>query len=169
MSARRSFWADQVGSSAAELVLVMPIMVALMFGATELGYYLYCEHQVVKGVRDGARYGSRQSFVDVNCGANGTTPTLSSVIRDNIKEVTRTGKISGGTVRIPGWANADVTVTVTCPGTPITTGIYKGATNAPQINISASVTYPALLGDLGFIDFTGNLLNAKQQSGAMGI
>ena len=164
----RAILKDCSGGAAAELVLMLPIMLVLLFGAVELGYYFYSEHQVVKGVRDGARYGSRQSFVVANCNG-GSASTLPGDIETAIKEVTRTGFVSGGNARVPGWVNSDVTVTLTCPGTAITTGIYEGADNAPQVNVSASVDYASLFGDLGFINFTGKKLNAKQQSAVMGL
>jgi Flp pilus assembly protein TadG len=167
MSALRSFLTCQRGAVAAEMVLVLPFLVVLLFGAVELGYYFYNEHQVVKGVRDGARYASRQSFTAISC--NGTTPSaIPAGIETNIKEVTRTGQISGGTARVPGWVNGDITVSVTCPATAVTTGIYKNETNAPQVNIDTSVDYNSLFGGLGVIDSTFTL-NASQQAAAMGI
>lgn len=167
MSGLRAFLADNTGSPAVEMVLVLPIVMALLFGSVELGYYFYAEHQVVKGVRDGARFGSRQSFVDLNCTGN-TPSSVPSGVETAIQEITRTGQISGGTARIPGWVNEDIDVSVTCPGTAVTTGIYEGSDNAPQINVAASVAYPSLFDSLGFIDLTYTL-NASQQAAVMGL
>jgi len=168
MKRGRRFLADSGGGAGAELVLALPIMLVLLFGTLELGHYFFTEHQILKGVRDGARYGSRQSFVDANC-SGGSPSTLPAGIVTSIKNVTRTGFVSGGTTRVNGWINNDVTVTLSCPTTAITTGIYNGADNAPQINVTASVDYPSLLGDLGFLNFTGMKLNATQQSAVLGI
>lgn len=168
MSRLSSFWADSRGSASAELVLTMPIMLLLLLGASEVSYYFYSEHQVVKGVRDGARFGGRQSFTDLNC-SGGSPSTVPAGIETAIQEVTRTGRVSGGTARVPGWVNADITVTVTCPATAITTGIYRDADNAPQINVSANVAYDSLFGNLNFFSLDGADLNASQQAGVMGI
>ena len=146
------------------MALMLPFLVVLMFGALELGYYFYLEHQVVKGVRDGARFGARQSFVSLNCDGS----TIPTAVETAIKEVTRTGKVSGGTARVPGWVNADVTVSVTCPGTPITTGIYAEESNAPQLNVTTTVAYASLFSGLGVIDSTYTL-SATQQAAVMGI
>lgn len=164
MSGLRSFLRCTAGAAAAELVLVLPVATALMFGTAELGYYFYCEHQVLKGVRDGARFASRQSFVGLNCAGGG----IPDEVVEAIQEVTRTGQISGGTARIPGWANADVAVTVTCPGTVINTGIYENEDNAPQVNLDARVAYPSLFDGMAVLDNT-YFLNAEQQAAVMGI
>jgi hypothetical protein len=167
MSAQRFITQCASGAAAAEMALMLPLLVLLLFGGSELGYYFYCEHQVVKGVRDGARYGSRQSFVALNCNGGGPS-TVPADIESSIKEITRTGRVSGGRSRVPGWDNGDITVTVTCPTTVIDTGIYNGADNAPQINVVANVSYPSLFDGVGLVD-SSYTLNASQQSAVMGI
>lgn len=145
----------------------MPFLVLLLFGSVEVGYYFYNQHQVVKGVRDGARFASRQAFTSIHC--NGTTAAaMPGDVITAIKEVTRTGQISGGTARVPGWTNDTITVSVTCPATAVTTGIYKNETNAPQINIAATVSYQSLFDGVGILDGTYRL-NAAQQAAVMGI
>ncbi len=161
----RSLLACQRGGPAAELALILPFLVVMMFGGLELGYYFYSQHQVVKGVRDGARYASRQSFVDLNCDGTALVPADVEIA---IQEITRTGRISGGTARIPGWENSDIEVELTCPGTAITTGIYADESNAPQINLKATVAYQSLFEGVGIIDSTYTL-NASQQAAVMGI
>ena len=146
---------------------MLPVTTALLFGTVELGYYLYCEHQVVKGVRDGARFASRQSLVDLNCIGNAPS-SIPADVELAIQEITRTGQISGGSARIPGWVNADIDVDVTCPGTVINTGLYENEDNAPQINIDASVDYPSLFDGMAVLDSTYHL-NAEQQAAVMGI
>jgi Flp pilus assembly protein TadG len=164
MMLARSFRRCERGGSAAEFALILPFLVVLMFGGLELGYYFYSQHQVVKGVRDGARYASRQSFVALNCDSR----TVPGGLETKIKEVTITGRVSDGASRVPGWEPKDVTVWLTCPTTAITTGIYAGETNAPQINIVAAVAYRSLFAGVGIIDDTYTL-NASQQAAVMGI
>ncbi|WP_234030281.1 TadE/TadG family type IV pilus assembly protein [Erythrobacter mangrovi] len=161
----RSFVGRQDGAAAAELALLLPLLVLMLFGALEVSYYFYNQHQVVKGVRDGARYASRQSFTSINCDSGSSIPTA---VETAIKEVTRTGRPSGGTTRVPGWVNADVTVAVICPGTAVTTGIYTGETNAPVVSITASVDYQSLFDGVGVLTDSYSL-NATQQAAVMGI
>jgi len=146
---------------------MLPFLVVLLFGSVELGYYFYTEHQIVKGVRDGARFGARQSFAAMNC--NGNSPsTIPSDVEATIKAITRTGQVSGGAARVRGWQNNDITVTITCPATAVTTGIYSGADNAPQINVATTVSYASLFNGLGVID-SNFKLNAEQQAAVMGL
>jgi Flp pilus assembly protein TadG len=168
MSARRSFLQCRFGSAAAEMALVLPFLVVLMFGGAELGYYFYNEHQVVKGVRDGARYAGRQSFVSLNCNGGTTPSAIPADVETAIQEITRTGQISGGTARVIGWVNEDVTVTLECPATVITTGIYQDEDNAPQVTVEATVDYASLFDGVGVIDSTYTL-TASQQAAVMGI
>ncbi|MEZ5681353.1 MAG: TadE/TadG family type IV pilus assembly protein [Erythrobacter sp.] len=165
MSWLRAFLRDETGASAAELALLVPVLVLMLFSAIEMGYFFYSQHQVVKGVRDGARYASRQSFNVVNCGTGYSMPAATKTA---IQEVTRTGRPSGGTARVPGWVNADVTVTVTCPTTAVTTGIYADEPNAPVVTVTASVDYQSLFDGVGVLTDSYDL-NATQQSAAMGI
>ena len=55
------------GAAAVEMALVTPLLMVLMFGSMELGYYFYSQHVVTKAVRDGARFASRQGFDKYNC------------------------------------------------------------------------------------------------------
>lgn len=160
----RSFLGDQRGAAAVEMALMLPLLLVLMFACLEGAYYLYIEHQIVKGVRDGARFAARQSFADFTCS------TVDATVATNTKEVTRTGQISGGTARVPGWVASDVTVGASCPSTAITTGIYSGLTlaNAPQVTVSATVSYHPLFATISGFSTTLKVY-AKSQAAVMGV
>lgn len=160
----RSLLRCTAGAAAAEMLLILPFMTALLFGSVEVGYYFYCEHQVMKGLRDGARYASRLSFTDMRC--TGTTPTLSGTAQTAIQEVTRTGRTSGGTARVPGWTNAQTFVTLSCVNQQ--TGIYKNEDSTPQVTVRADVPFTPLFGAFGILS-SGVSLKARQQSAVMGI
>lgn len=157
----RLFRSDQHGTAAVEMVLMLPLLITLMFGGLEGAHYLYVEHQVVKGVRDGARYAGRLSFTEVSCG------TVSAGAETAIKEVTRTGRTSGGSSRVRGWTNAQITVTPAC-ATAIRTGIYKTMTGAPQVTVSTTVPYSSLFGAVTGIDVNASL-HAEQQAAVVGV
>lgn len=160
----RRYARDARGAAAAELALLIPLLVIMLFGTIEMGYYFYTEHQVVKGVRDGARFASRQSFTAINC-TGGSVP---GGVETQIKEVTRTGRPSGGSARVPGWTNADITVGVTCAGGGYNAGIYKNEPDAPVITVSARVNYNSLFDGVGVLT-DGYALNATQNAAVMGI
>ncbi len=161
------FGDEQQGSAAVEMALVAPLLIALLFGAFELGNYFLAEHKVVKAVRDGARYAARQAFDQYS----GCTP--SSMVVDSTRNVTRTGQVaSGGTPRVTGWANpATITVTAVCnrTGSFQNQGIYRNLTvGAPVVVVSASVLYTPLFARIGIGRFTLNL-NASSEAAVTGI
>lgn len=170
----RRFISCRRGSAAAELALMLPIMVIILLGMFEGGYFLYSEHKVVKGVRDGARYAARQEFANYDCTSTNLTSTT---VRDEIRNVTVFGHPSPTTdldnvtdvPAVPGWDPAtDVAVTVSCDaGT--TTGLYASFTaGAPRVTVAATVDYVPLFGMIGF-DASNLDLKAEAEAAVMGI
>ncbi|WP_176597714.1 MULTISPECIES: TadE family protein [Sphingobium] len=149
------------GAAAAEMALVTPLLIVLMFGSFELGNYFLSEHVVAKAVRDGARYAARRSFTDFTC-----PNTVATDVIDKTRNLTRTGQIAnGGIARLAGWTTATtVSVTVSC--TAITggnySGIYKGMSNVPKVKVSAVVPYTSLFNNLGFTSRSLNLVSESE-------
>lgn len=158
------FWADRRAVAAAEMALVTPMLIILMFGSFELARYFLDEHVVVKAVRDGARYAGRLHFSDFTCA------TASAGAVQSIREITRTGALGGTTPRLSYWTSpATITVSVTCDTSGNYSGIYDGvAMGAPVVTVSASIPYVSLFGMVGF-NTTGLALNASSESPVMGI
>ena len=65
----RLFLNDQHGAAAAEMALIMPLVMVMLFAAFEGAYFVICEHQVVTGVRNAARYAARLDFSQYACPA----------------------------------------------------------------------------------------------------
>ncbi len=154
------FWRNQKGAAAVEMALMMPLLLAIMFGGFEASHYFYNEQKIVKAVRDGARFAGRLPFSAYTC--SDTTR------RADIQEVTRTGKLLGGTPLIRNWTNDEITVTVSCnAGT--TDGIFVSQVGGARIvTVAATADYPSLFETLGFIDSTSSV-NATAQAVVMGI
>lgn len=155
------------GSAAAEMALVLPLLLILLMGSLELGNYFMDEHRLAKAVRDGARFAARQAFSNFGCsGTPGGT-----VVADT-KNVVMTGVLSGGTNRLASWNPSTIAVTQSCTTTINSTtlsGIYKDTSNgAPIVTVSASVPYVPVLKSFGFTGI-GYSLNADQQAAVMGI
>ena len=165
MGFRRLLFCEK-GAAAAEMALLTPIALLLLFTSFEAGHYMYQRHQVVKGLRDGARFAARHSFDDVNCRSGGF---IDATLESEVKNLVRTGQITGGSPRVSNWADADITVSITCPTTAeATTGIYVTAEPAPQVNIIAYFKYDSLFNGLGVITNNASLGGA-QQATVMGI
>lgn len=156
-------WRDRSGAAAAEMGLVVPLLLLVMFGSFELGRYFLDAHTAQKAVRDGARYAGRQSFSEMPCGGTATDEAA-------IKNLVRTGTTaSGGVARLAYWTNpATITITITCDssGTYSAAGIYTVvAGGARRVTVSASIPYSNLFG------FPLNIatVNARSESAVMGI
>lgn len=158
---------DRSGAAAAELALILPLLIAIMFGGFEAGTYLWAEHKVIKGVRDGARFAARQPF-SVYAGCSAPTGAL----LNQIQNLTRTGQLSGGTTKILGWTNAQVTVSVICQAPVANTytsgGLYESqAGGAIHVTVSTIVNYPSLFDTLGF-DTAGAVIRSSANAAVMG-
>lgn len=160
------FAKDRRGAAAAEMALVAPMLIILMFGAFELGNYFLAEHKVVKSVRDGARFASRQPF-ELYAGCTPSTGLVTTT-----RNVTRTGRVSGGTAKLPYWTDpATISVTSTCPDPTGAAyqGIYRNvAGGAPVVTVEATVPYTPLFASMGLGSLTLNL-RARSQIAVMGI
>ena len=156
---------DRAGAAAAEMALVTPLLMIIMFGAMELGKYFLDEHVVAKAVRDGARYAARRSFTDyAGCAVSGD-------VQDKTRNITRTGQVAtGGSGRLSYWTNpATITVSVSCDTSTTYSGIYKGsAIGAPVVTVVAAVPYTPLFNSIGF-NVSGLSLNSRSQSAVTGI
>lgn len=162
------FCKDRTASAAAEMALMLPVLFALIFTTYEGGHYMWSEHKVLKGVRDGARYAARLPFTNFDCTDTDLVGADAATRMTEIKNLTRTGMISGGTPKVPGWADDDITVSVQCNAT-YNTGLYSGiAGGAPTVTVATVVEYPSILGLLGF-DTSGAVVRGQANAAVTGL
>lgn len=159
----------QSGVAAAEMALVTPLLITLMYGTVETGNYFYSEHVVATAVRDGARYASRRSYSDFPCGG-----TITPAVVTDTQNITTTGAISGGVQRLAGWTNPVTTVSVTfaCDTTNASAGngIYTGQSGGVRVvTVAATVPYTPLFYRIGLSNATTLNLVAQSQAAVVGI
>lgn len=146
------------------MALALPLLLVLMFGPFELGYYFMSEHVVQKSVRDAARYASRLSM------ANYPACTPTSAAETEIQRVARTGTPDGsGAVRLLGWSADNMTsIVMSCDTSGTYTGIYTDfPAGVPKITVTAVVPYPPLFGVLG-LGSPSLTLNAQSETAVFG-
>jgi Flp pilus assembly protein TadG len=169
---RASLGHDMRGSAVAEMALVLPLLLALIFGALELGNYFLSEHVLLKGVRDGAVYAARQEIINYDCSV--ASPVVPPTVVSNSKSLVRSGELGGGTDRLPRWADASTTfaVTASCQtaaGGTTLSGIYLvNGGKVPVVTVAADLPYQSLMGTLG-LGQPGLRLQASQQAIVTGI
>lgn len=160
---------SQSGAAGAEMALMVPLLLTLMFGSFELGYYYYNEHIVVKGVRDAARFASRQPalYLPEPC-VSGVLTTAPAPTIDNVARFGKTTVTVSDKPRVMGWSSS-VEVMITCNDSGTYAGIYKGKAKVPVVTVTArNVPYPSIFKTLGFTS-SGLFLNASSESAVMGI
>jgi Flp pilus assembly protein TadG len=164
-------WKNTSGAAAVETILIAPIAIFVLCMAIESGHFLYSEHQVLKGVRDAARYASRLPLSTWNCTASTAEADLptSNAAWSGIANVAVYGSVSGGNrPRLWTWSAAssgnEVQIRYACVAK--NTGIYAGF--APQIAVIGKPNYPSLLKAMGGFDSDITLF-ARQQAVGIGI
>ena len=170
---RLSVTLDRRGAAAAEMALVMPLLLTILIGSVELGNYFYNEHVLVKAVRDGARYAARQDWSYYACSG-----APSGTVEADTKNLVRTMLLAGGTNRVPGIDDTEITLSTNCQttaqddasATENMSGIYRGKVGgAPVITVSASMPYTPVIGAAFGFSGAGFRLNASQQAAVMGL
>ncbi len=159
------------GVAAAEMALVAPILIFLLFGMVEIGNLVYNQHILAKAVRDGARYAARQPFADYDM----SSCTMSADAIARVRRLVRTAQLAaaGSAARVPNWLEADeastVSVSVDCDSSGTYGGIYASNANvAAAVTVQATVPYSPLIGSIAF-STTGISLSARSQAAVAGL
>ena len=167
------------GAAGAEMALVLPLLLVLMFSGFELGNYFRDWHTLSKAVRDGARFAARNDFADFDCDTGEADET--NVI-DPTTDIIRTGLVGGSQDLLANFDDGEIIVEVACGGSVVTgkdadgndlteqmQGIYRGsADGAPVVTVTARVPYRGLFGQFGWSG-AGLNLAAREQAAVMGI
>jgi Flp pilus assembly protein TadG len=140
-----ALWQDAEGSALVEAAVVMPMIVPLVLGVLEFSWYFHKQQLVESGVRDAARYLARTALDTTPP----TNPCANATFVANAQNIATHGVISGGTARVPGWANGSVTIT--CPAFDNSASTYLGPATIYRITASTSFADPAL----GFFGMLG--------------
>jgi len=177
MACRFPFIRDDRGTAAAEMALVTPVLLTLMFGAFELGNYFLDEHVVTKAVRDGARYAARLPVTEYYAGNSCVAGDYAGSKLTAIQNVTRTGSVDGtAPSRLAYWISTyatppstSITISVTCKSAATYPGIYTTLIgDVPVVMVKADVKYRSLFQAVGF-NATNIYLHAQAQSAVIGI
>ena len=173
MTILRSLLHDRRAAAAAELALFLPFLIGVGMAAAELSNYFLDEHRLVKAVRDGARYAARQDFSNF-AGCTTTPADVGTTLAGQVKQLVRTGQVSGGTDQLANWSSATFSVQVSCNttyGSQTMGGIYTthNSGEAPVVIVTATVPYQTIaLSSFGF-NARGYSLYAQEQAPVVGI
>lgn len=104
------------GSAVIEFALVAPVLLAVLLGVIDYGWYFYREMQVVSAVREGARYGAATPRTN--------SPDPVAVATARVRTTLNAYGLSGGTATVTSVLTGVkpdtlLTVTGTLPYVPI--------------------------------------------------
>lgn len=147
-------------AAAAELALLLPLLVLIMFGSMELGNLFLTQHALSKQVRDGARYASRLTIADDYACSGDPADVFADYDETTVVNVTQRGTVDtsgSGRFNDNQWAQActgdSVDVAVRCvPKGTTYSGIYAELPgDIPVVSVSADIEYqPILASAIGF-------------------
>ena len=170
----RALVPDTHAAAAAEMAMIAPALIVLIFGTMELGNFFLLEHAVTKQVRDGARYASRLTMAEpYSCPAQVFQDADANT---KIINVTRTGTVDASSLgRFPTafWTacpgSQPVTVSMRCVPKGSYKGIYATLDGAiPVVTVRADVSYQSLFSSLGF-NTTGFCMRAASEVPVAGL
>ena len=145
---------DGRGNAVVEFALVLPLLLLLFTGITEIGRAYYQANAVEKGLRAGALFAGRNSF------------PLTGQVRTMVANLVKTGTLDGsGPYLVSGWAdvNADLNIddTLTFP--------VDATTTIPVVRVTATVPFdpliPGMLTLVGLGDVTIQLSHEQAYVG----
>ena len=145
---------DGRGNAVVEFALVLPLLLLLLAGMTEIGRAYYQANAVEKGLRAGALFAGRNSF------------PLTAQVRTMVANLVKTGTLDGsGPYLVSGWAdvNADLNIddTLTFP--------VDATTTIPVVRVTATVPFdpliPGMLTLVGLGDVTIQLSHEQAYVG----
>lgn len=153
-----AFWRDERGGPAAEMALTLPLLMALLFGGMEGGFFFWREHQIVKVAREAARYGARHSMANFDC----TDGSVEGGLKTKIEAMV--AKNLAGTTTVTATT---VSPCIAGSSTGLYAGRISGATGAPILVVSLTQDYGGLFATM--ILPSGMQVSATAQSAVMGL
>ena len=172
-SLARTIGSDRRGSPLAELALVLPFLIGLIFITFEAGRLLYYQQIITRSVQDAARFAARHPDVidPASCVPGGTWST----VQGNAETIVRRGNLIATTPLIADLESGSETVSVTvqcvaAAGNMVTSNTAGGAnTQIPIVIASASVPITNI-GFFAFIGYGGGItLSAEHREQAIGL
>lgn len=163
------------GAAAAEMALILPVLLLLLFGGVEGGHFIWTQHKVTKAVRNGARFAARLPEVAEVCDPASKISDISDATRNQIRLYTRTETLDESlrnnptAAVVPYWSDAQVEIPpIACEFSE--DGIYRAlGAKGPIVTVRATgVPYRTIFGYLGGFE-TGITLTAESHAAGTGL
>jgi Flp pilus assembly protein TadG len=143
-----SLWSSERGSALIEASIVLPLLLALVGGVLEFGFFFYQEQLITVGVHDAARYLAL------------TRDPTSVANQSDARNLAVSGSVDGGGSRVPGWTGDAVSITITPWDN--SDGTLNGGTIIPIVTVSTSFLDTSL-GFLGILGLNAPTISVSHQ------
>ena len=118
---------DTNGNAAVEFALVLPVLLLMFVGLTEVGRAYYQADAIEKGLRAGALYAAR-------------SPSLSGATLTTVENIVKTGSMNGsGALLVSGWGRGEADLQIT------SVDFTLDGDAIPVIRLSATVPFDPML------------------------
>ena len=141
MTIAKSWWRDNEGSALVEGAVLLPVLLALIFGVIEFSWFVYQQHMISAGLRDAARYLTRSSSA---CEPASTTWNVEETVAKNLAT---TGFANGSIPRVSGWRAGMITISCTAIDNSVAAdGLrnYRGGDVIYIVTVSTRFSEPSL-------------------------
>jgi TadE-like protein len=165
MQAIRSLWHDRRGSALVEGAIVIPVLMALLFGVYEFSWFFYQQHLITIGLRDAARYLARTADACVE-----EAVTQRNLQEANARNLATTGSIGGGAARVSGWGAGMIAIQCTPINNPISADglkTYRGGDVIYVVTVSTRFAERSL-GFFGLLGLQPPIIAASHSERVIG-
>ena len=126
---------DRRGAAAAEMALMLPVLMLVLFGIIEFGRLVHDYHIINKGVRNAGRYLSR---IDLDCPGAVVSAPETAIARN----LAMTGNPGGGPTLLYYWNDpTTVAIATNCTAVGGYSGAYAGVAEIPSVVVTADVPF----------------------------
>lgn len=162
----KHLWLDRRGAQIAELAIILPAVLILLFGMFDFAFLLYQKQLVTKSVQDAARFAARSTTVI----SNGVCPPSSAGWSSTVAQAQQIAirGTSNGAVMLSNFSANDVTVSVSCPAAGIMNTSNPVSGTIPIVTVSAQIQARSL-GVLGILGFGPLVLSAEHSEFGVGL
>ena len=143
--------------------MLLPLLIALVFGVFEFSWLFYQQHMVAIGLHDAAGYLARSSDP---CNA---VSRAWKTEQQHAKNLATSGSLSGGPARVRGWTAQMVTTKcskIVNPVEPNGLSRFRGA-SVYVVTAATEFTYPSL-GFLNLLHLRSPVISASYSERAIG-
>jgi Flp pilus assembly protein TadG len=141
------------GAALVEAAIVLPIVLVLVGGVYEFGFFIYQDQLATSGVRDAARYLAL------------TSDPTDVTNQTDARNLAVTGSIGGGPPRVAGWSPSDISIAVDAVDNSADT--YSGGATIQLVTVSTSFL-DSTLGFLGLLGLKAPTITASHEERVVG-